>query len=384
MGNCLFLRRGAPPSSGPDIFGVVWDYANSSLSLTRLTAASDPNGYVTVDITEEPSPAVSTGAGSSPFDNFMPWAGMEEYNIINSAVAYKQGDAGFSRSDYDTMVYIPEFYYAVLDDAAGSKRYFYVADGDSKGFERHPGSGRYVGKYNTMEGYYSKTGSAPLVGMSRSEVRTGSTAKGVGWYQYDYMSWCAVWLLYLVEFANWGSQGEIGRGICGNKSSADNNGTTDSMNYHTGTIGLGVLRTLGVQYRHIENPWGNVHEWVDGINFNSRVAYICTNTDNYADDISVNYIPASVTVCTSGYIKSLGMSAAYPWSFLPNANGGGMSSYIPDYVLSKNSGLAGLLVGGNYAQEADWVGLFCFDFQFNATYHYGYKYLGARLLFIPQ
>ena len=118
MGNCLFLRRGAPPSSGPDIFGVVWDYANSTTSLTRLTAASDPNGYVTVDITEEPSPALSTGAGSSPFDNFMPWAGMEEYNIINSAVAYRQGDAGFSRSDYDTMVYIPEFYYAVIDDAA--------------------------------------------------------------------------------------------------------------------------------------------------------------------------------------------------------------------------------------------------------------------------
>lgn len=74
-----------PPSSGPDIFGVVWDYANSATSLTRLTAASDPNGYVTVDITEEPNAALGTGTGSSPFDSFMPWAGMEEYNIINSS-----------------------------------------------------------------------------------------------------------------------------------------------------------------------------------------------------------------------------------------------------------------------------------------------------------
>lgn len=40
MGNCLFLRRGAPPVLKPDVFGVVWDYANSATSLTRLTATA--------------------------------------------------------------------------------------------------------------------------------------------------------------------------------------------------------------------------------------------------------------------------------------------------------------------------------------------------------
>ena len=381
MGNCLFLRRGGPPSSGPDIFGVVWDYANSSLSLTRLTAASDPNGYVTVDITEEPSPAVSTGAGSSPFDNFMPWAGMEEYNIINSAVAYKQGDAGFSRSDYDTMVYIPEFYYAVLDDAAGSKRYFYVADRAGEGFERHPGSGRYVGKYNTTAGYYSKTGAAPLGGIGRATARTNSVAKGAGWYLYDYMSWCAVWLLYLVEFANWDSQSRIGLGSCKGFSTALNNGTTDTMNYHTGTIETSLSLQGGIQYRHIENPWGNVCDWIDGINFVSYISYICIDPDKYTDGSSEDYFSTNIAI-SSGWTKSLGISADFQWAFLPNEGGGSETTYIPDLV-SRSTSRCALNVGGGYKMNGIYyAGLFCIDASFAASANYGYY--GTRLLFIPQ
>lgn len=382
MGNCIFLRRGAPPSSGPDIFGVVWDYANSSTGLTRLTTASDPNSYVTQDITEEPNAALSTGTGSSPFDSFMPWAGMEEYNIINSAVAYKQGDTGFSRSDYDTMVYIPEFYYAVIDDAASSKRYFYVADRASEGFERHPGSGRYVGKYNTMAGYYSKTGSAPLVRIDRATARTNSVAKGTGWYQYDYASWCAIWLLYIVEFANWDSQSVMGIGCVG-LPAVSNNGTSDSMNYHTGTAASSRAAAGGVQYRHIENPWGNVCDWVDGINFDNGAVYICTNTDNYADDTSTNYTAAGVTLSLfnagATWIKGLEMNASFPWAFLPNAIGGSETTYIPDYVYiaSRWRGLKIDDYGGNINSH----GLFYF---YTSSASYVSAYLGSRLLFIPQ
>lgn len=383
MGNCIFLRRGAVPSSGPDIFGVVWDYANSATSLTRLTAASDPNGYVTQDITEEPNAALGTGTGGSPFDSFMPWAGMEEYNIINSAVAYKQGDAGFSRSDYDTMVYIPEFYYAVIDDAANSKRYFYVADRAGEWFERHPGSGRYVGKYNTAAGYYSKTGSAPLVSISRATARTNSVAKGEGWYQYDYASWCAIWLLYLVEFADWNSQSKIGRGICGDSYSLSNNGTTDFMSYHTGTASSSRTTAGGVQYRHIENPWGNASDWVDGINFDDGAVYICMNTDNYADDTSTKYTAAGVNLphATAGlpWIKGLEMNASFPWAFLPNAIGGSETTYIPD-CMNMGTRWRGLRIDDDNGNN-NTHGLFYF---YASRSSYTSSTLGARLLFIPQ
>lgn len=158
-----------------NVFGVCWNMSSSSTALNRLTKSNDPNGLCTVDITTNPVPAVGTGAGSSPFDNYSPWKDMEEYNIINNVVSHKRGDAGFSRTSYDTMVYIPTFYYRIFDNSG--KRYFYISDAEIDGFEKHPGSNKYVGRYNTISGYASKTGAAPLVKITRAAARTGSQKK---------------------------------------------------------------------------------------------------------------------------------------------------------------------------------------------------------------
>ena len=74
-------------------------------------------------------------------------------------------------------------------------------------------------------------------------------------------------------------------------SSIQNNGGTDSMTYHTGRA-AGTDGQTQVQYRHIENPWGNIWEWIDGANFNARKSYVCTNPANYADDTTTNYTDA--------------------------------------------------------------------------------------------
>ena len=69
---------------------------------------------------------------------------MDEYNIINNAVSYKKGQSGFSRSSYDTVVFIPEYYFRIIDDATNKKRYFYIADKAKSGFTKHPGSVSYT------------------------------------------------------------------------------------------------------------------------------------------------------------------------------------------------------------------------------------------------
>ena len=360
------------------IYGVMWNYANSSTALTRLTSSNDPNGYVNTNITTSPSPALGTGSGSSPFDTLLPWSGMEEYNIINNAVSYKKGQSGFSRSSYDTVVFIPEFYFKVVHDSTNSKIYFYIASTAYTGFTKHPGSGRYVGKYNTISGYYTKTGASPLVSITRTAARTGSRNKGSKWYQYDYATYCAIWLLYLIEFANWNSQSVIGYG-CGGGSLV-NNGGCDSMSYHTGTSQSSRSTAGPVLYRNIENLWANCFDWVDGINFSGRAAYICTNPENYADGTSTNYTAAGVTLPSSnGFIKTIGNSTAFPWAFLPNSQGGSSTTYIPDRV-SSNTGWRALCVGGYYNTD-DNYGLFCFNANYAASEAYGD--LGARLLFIP-
>jgi hypothetical protein len=361
------------------VFGVCWNYNAQSTALTRLKKSTDPNGLVNVDITTNPSPAVGTGAGSSPFDSYLPWSGMDEYNIINNAVSYKKGQSGFSRSNYDTVVFIPEYYFRIIDDAANKKRYFYIADKAKSGFTKHPGSGKYVGRYNTISGYYSKTGSQPLANMTRATARTNSKNKGSKWGQYDFASWCAVWLLYLVEFADWNSQATIGVGIC-NGSSMSNTGGTDSMSYHTGTAASSRTATGAVQYRNIENPYGNIWEWIDGVNFSDGTVYVCTIPANYADDTTAGYTNAGTKVQSNGFIKAIGLSSTAPWAFFPTEVGGSETIYIPDFAYY-NSGWRVLMVGGNYGYSTGYVGLFSF-YAYDAS-SYSYSYVGARLLFHP-
>ena len=361
------------------VFGVCWNYSAQSTALTRLKKATDPNGLVNVDITTNPAPAVGTGAGSSPFDNYLPWSGMDEYNIINNAVSYKKGQSGFSRSNYDTVVFIPEYYFRIIDDAANKKRYFYIADKAKSGFTKHPGSGKYVGRYNTISGYYSKTGSQPLANMTRATARTNSKNKGSKWGQYDFASWCAVWLLYLVEFADWNSQATIGVGIC-NGSSMSNTGGTDGMSYHTGTAASSRTATGAVQYRNIENPYGNIWEWIDGVNFSDGTVYVCTTPANYADDTTAGYTNAGTKVQSNGFIKAIGLSSAAPWAFFPTEVGGSETIYIPDYA-SYSSGWRVLMVGGYYSNSTGLVGLFYFG-AYSASSSSS-SLVGARLLFHP-
>ena len=361
-----------------DVFGVVWDYSNSSTALTRLNRQSDPSGFVTVDVLTEPAAAVGTDFGSSPFDAYAPWSGMEEYNIVNNAVGPKYGETGFSRTDNDTMVYIPEFYYNVKDDSANSKRYFYISNRKIDEFEKHPGSGRYVGRYNTIAGNYSESGAAPYVNMTINTARTGATSKGSKWSLYDYASWCAIQLLYLVEYADWDSQTKIGRGYV-DGSSALTSGATDAMAYHTGRV-AGTDGKTAVQYRHIENAWGNVAEFVDGLNAKGSSVYICTDPSRYASSTADGYIEFTGMPTASAYISGLKYYDGYPWLMLPQTGKGSSSTYIPDIYGYWTNDWAYLKIGGHYSTGSE-AGLFDFDRGGNTSE--ASSNMGARLQFNP-
>ena len=368
------------------VFGVSWDSSQPSTALTRLTKANDPNKLVTVDITTEPVPAVGTGSGSSPFDNYMPWMGMEEYNIINTSgkVLNKKGESGFTRTNINVpvMVKIPEFYYKI--EKSGSIFRYYVADGPVDGLSLHPGSGdNYLARYEAGEassgtlGFIlaSYSGTTPSVSKTRSTFRDYARNMASGFQLRDIAAWCAYDLLYLVEYADWEGQKKIAQGLVNNPS-VNKTGLTDAMVYHTGRANSSD--NSAVQYRWIENPWGNVREWVDGINFQNRTAYICTDPTKYADDTTANYTSTGVTLSsTTGWIKGLGLSTDFPWAYLPNEPGGSSTTYIPDYMYS-GGGWRVLNVGGSYSKSLN-GGQFYFDA--SNTSSDKNSDLGARLQF---
>lgn len=327
------------------VFGVCWDTSNSSTALTRLTKTSDPYGFVTKDVATEPVPAVGTGAGSSPFDNFMPWSGMKVCNLnSDGSVKAWKGDNGFSPTWQYTFVFIPEFYFAAKQ--SGTKKYFYISDNPKESFTKHPGSGKFIGKY-TMNtgGANSQAGFATLVNITRSSARNSARNVGSKFHLYDFTTYCAIIWLYVVEFADWNCQSKIGSGRV-NSSDASPTGQTITMTYHTGRSGIdGAEDKSNIQYRWIENLWGNVFQWVDGFNANGTTAYYCTDPSKYADDTTTGYTQIG-TLPASGWIKDL--TVTDNGLLIPKTTGGSETTFIPDCVNSASPGWLVSAVGGNF------------------------------------
>lgn len=152
--------------------------------------------------------------------------------------------------------------------------------GDGKG-ERNT---VYIGRYHChTSNWKSQSGGKPKADITRSAARSGIHGLGGTIWQSDIQIRMTIWMLYLVEFADWNSQKTIGKG-CGDNSAPGNMGYTDSMPYHTGTTqNSRDSYGLGTQYRNIEGLWDNVYDWGDGCYYNSAGLNIIMNPNQFSD-----------------------------------------------------------------------------------------------------
>lgn len=344
------------------IYGVSWD----GTSTTKWSRTDAAEGFV------DPVPAVNNGTGSSPFDEISPWKDM-----------VKEERAG------GTMVKIPKFYYkrtktgkimtvqiSMMQEEGFSVSPMHMDRGDGKG-ERDVA---YIGRYHCgATAYKSATGQMPKADIARATARSEIHKLGNDIYQLDYAAWETIQLLYLVEFADWNSQKTIGYG-CGNNSSAEVMGSTDAMQYHTGTTAASRTTYGHTQYRNIEDPWGNVYDWCDGVYFNGADIYAIKNPANFSD--SAGGVKVGTRPTSSGYISEYAISnvSGYEYFMYPSAVAGSESTYICDRCGYDSSGVV-LHVGGSYNQYQSY-GLF---------YLYGYSSasysssgIGSRLQELPS
>lgn len=322
------------------IYGVEWD----GTSTTLWSRTDDAAGFV------NPSPAVNNGSGSSPFDNLLPWSGMVKETDSTAGV----------------LVKIPKFWYKWTTN--GSKLKLQIADMAADGFSVSPahmdrGDGKgerdyvYIGRYHCASGYKSTTGAAQQVSITRSAARTGIHNLGSTYWQMDYAMRVTIWMLYLVEFADWNSQKVIGYG-CSASGSKVNNGQTDSMSYHTGTTAANRTTYGYTQYRNIEGLWDNVYDWMDGCYYNGNGLNIIVNPANFSDS-SNGTVAGSMP--SGGYPNAMKIStvSGLGWVLMPSSTGGSDSTYVPD-SWDFGSSSPCLYVGGSYDQSLN-LGLFCVD-----------------------
>ena len=273
------------------IYGVTWPVSDGLLTASKGTRTDEAEDF------SDPVPSIGGAAGSSPFDELQPWAGMV---VENDQLA-------------GALVKIPRFWYKWTQTAGTLK--LQIATGPVAGFavspahaDRGDGKGErdyvYIARYKCAgETAMSVSGESPVTEIPRYFLRTvakyGAEMAGqkivpadLGLYQQDVAMFWTVRLLMLCEYADWDGQAALGKGCGedGQEAPADT-GSTDDMPYHTGTVQASLdTWGQGIQYRHIEDMWAGCAEWLDGFcvntdadSYDDRDMYLQTNPNHYAD-----------------------------------------------------------------------------------------------------
>ena len=156
-----------------------------------------------------------------------------------------------------------------------------------------------------------------------------------------------VGMLFLVEFADWNGQTAIGYG-CSSGNSKQNNGRTDSMQYHTGTTAANRTTYGFTQYRNIEGWWDNVYDWMDGCYYNSNGLNVIKNPAQFSDSANGVLVGKPVAGYPSDF--TIPTQDGLEWALFPSAANGSQTTYVPD-VWSYSGSSPCLRHGGNYDQS---------------------------------
>jgi len=395
------------------IYGVTWD--ESADYYTRLGEIS------------------SETKGSSPGNAQLPIHALMRRCVLSDAgdvvgyldasdsTKYQDGsaadiDGSDGSVDGQVMVEIPKFYYRY--SYSGTTHSWEISRSRRSDFSIHPAftkngvevSARYIGAYeaclwddsdSAYEGYgaapidtandvlSSVSGIKPHTDETRNEYRQAAGNRGTGWRQLDFYLLSAVQLLYVIEYADFNIQDAVGNGNCSYSgwsyneniapaglSNNDGNGTNAS-NSAFASVMIDGSQTNGEEvseygsYRGIENIWGSVWEFVDGLNIHNfdddagisgSSAFVSNNDSQFADDTATNYSLFGYLVEDDGYIDALVQSGS---GFLPTGNTGASNTHLGDYYYTIFDDLAApfnqwqvVRFGGN-ADLGAAAGVFC-------------------------
>lgn len=345
----------------PSIYGAEW------------AGTSDPVWTRTDDSADfaDPSPAVNNGDGFSPFDDLMPWSGMQ---IVEDLIA-------------GTLVSIPKYWYKWT--RSGNSMKLQIADGPASGFhvspahaDRGDGLGErdvvFVGRYHCASNYKSQAGVQPVASITRATARNNIHNLGSTYWQYDFAMYWTIMMLYLVEYANWNSQVTIGYG-CSPSGQKFNMGATDNMVYHTGTSAASRTTYGSIQYRHIEGLWDNVYDWCDGIYFSGDNVYCIKSPSDFND--TNGGVAVGIRSNSAGFVSgwTAPTTPGFEYALYPNGAEGSATTFICDGYFYRYAGMT-MYVGGYDGQDQD-EGAFCISG--DASWTSLYDYVGCRSQKLP-
>ena len=274
------------------------------------------------------------------------------------------------------------------------------------------------------DGTYRSFLGLPATLISRTNFRKFARARKSGSTEWNCMTYDmqkALYWLYVIEYATLNSQadynaelttegyhqGGLGAGVTNMGSWGDYNGYypivpcgyTDALGNGTGEVGYTITDTdLDItedvwvpRYRGIENPFGHLWQWTDGINVrinptdnggnNLSEVFVCSDPSKFNDSNYDGYSHVGNEARAEGYVKRL-IFGEYG-EIMPAEVGGGSTTYHCDYHYTNiptATTLRGVRFGGCAADGAS-CGLVSAN-SLNAPSSTRAT-IGSRLCFIP-
>ena len=370
---------------------VMAQMATGSKKVYGVQFASDGTAVRTYDakgLIFEPSSTTVSGQddfinadnGKSPFHIR---ECLSQYNSSTGKqeiIAY-EGDTGYAtkraNSAYNVMIEFPKFYYS-----RPAQYEWIVSSYPHEGFLPSPMHYRngvmhdyvYVAKYMSNSSYMSRPGQTIVTnptwnnndgtGYTIANFRTNFRSKGM--YNIDYAVVCSINILMLVKYASLNIQNVIGYGWTGTNQKASTGGA-DGVKGKDGYTASDKMSTGQIVAMGIEDYWGNIWKFVDGVFQNGGAVYINTDIENITTNPSSSNhpgylaVPSGTVNSDNGYywITEFNYDSQFPWSFLPaSANFVSASPTWPvgdpglkisdGYWVNPASNDYTMLVGGNY------------------------------------
>jgi len=260
---------------------------------------------------------------------------------------------------------------AVQDDASGRYYRTWISPSPYEGFHLDyayyqegfttPANYLYLGSFtanNESTVIGSKSGVASLVSTTMSTFYSKAQAIGTGWGIVDIYDWGLIQRLFYIRFGNLNSQYILapGRTSASNPGALSSGAATSLLNvYGHG----GGTNTQGMAVFGLENWWGNLWQYIIGLNVigggNIRIVKP-DGTGALAEQLAAgSYLETSgftPVVASESYPSAYLFADPVKGLFLPsNASGGSSTTYLCDGYWGANAGGTTyiLLAGGYWA-----------------------------------
>lgn len=341
----------------------------------------------------------------------------------NSLLNENGNSARLDGRDGQVMVFLPQFWYKVKNTTAGIE--YRISEKSISGYTHSPAC--YISAYeaslmrdesilssvvNNTANYRGGNNNAewddkqqtllgkPVTNVSLTNFIKYASNRGADWYCNYYDAYKKMCFLYLVEYANRNTQAEFvsnttdegfKQGGLGDGVTTFNNSGWNSFNSYNPFIPCGYTNGLGnntgtkdftmpseygelvvsvPSYRGIENPFGHIWKWTDGLE---------VVAGEETTELKVNGKYVGDLARDEGYIKSM-----LGEEIMPVEVGGGSTSYWCDrfYTNAKTSqGIRGVRFGGS-ANLGSHAGFF---YSYSAAAPSSANaYVGSRLCFFKR